>query len=216
MFSFIKTTIAGGLLLILPLVLIVVLIEKAIHLLKGPVQKVVPLFDGFSVFGATSVTFAAVLLLGLFCFLAGLLAKTRIATRVLQTLEDRLLGNLPGYQLLKDATARFAGLDDIEGAKVGMISEGEGFRFALVLESHGDWLLVYLPDGGPAGGTAGEVRAMPSSQVRITDIPWLSLLACLRRGGRGALELASACLEQERHTAAQAQDTLSVQRQGND
>lgn len=198
MFTFIKTTIAGGLLLILPLVLVFVLIEKAIHLLSGPVQKVVPLFSGFSVAGVTSVTLATVVLLALFCFLAGLLAKTAFASRALDTLESRLLGNLPGYQLLKDATARFAGMDDIEGAKVGMISEGEGFRFGLVLESCGDWLLVYLPDGGPAGGTAGEVRAMPRSQVRITDIPWLSLIACLRRGGRGTLELASMVLDENK------------------
>ncbi|MEF9897563.1 MAG: hypothetical protein RR736_01130 [Pseudomonas sp.] len=198
MFSFIKTTIAGGLLLILPLVLIFVLIEKAIHLLSGPVQKVVPLFSGFSVAGVTSVTLATVILLALFCFLAGLLAKTAIATRTLDTLETRLLGNLPGYQLLKDATARFAGLDDIEGARVGMISEGEGYRFGLVLESRGDWLLIYLPDGGPAGGTAGEVRAIPSTEVRLTDIPWLSLIGCLRRGGRGTLELAATLLEEDK------------------
>lgn len=35
MFKFIKTTVIGGLLFILPLVLIVVLIEKAIHLLRA-------------------------------------------------------------------------------------------------------------------------------------------------------------------------------------
>jgi len=205
MFSFIKTTIAGGLLLILPLVLVFILIEKAIHLLSGPVQKVVPLFSGFSVAGVTSVTLATVILLGLVCFLAGLLAKTAIASRALGTLENRLLGNLPGYQLLKDATARFAGLDDIEGARVGMISEGEGFRFGLVLESRGDWLLVYLPDGGPAGGTAGEVRAIPGSQVRITDIPWLSLIACLRRGGRGTLELAAMILDENEKQAVKSE-----------
>ena len=40
MFKFIKTTVVGGLLFILPLVLIVVLIEKAIHLLRGPVEVI--------------------------------------------------------------------------------------------------------------------------------------------------------------------------------
>lgn len=45
MFTFIKTTIAGGLLLILLLVLVFVVTEKAIHLLSSHVQKVVPLFS---------------------------------------------------------------------------------------------------------------------------------------------------------------------------
>jgi hypothetical protein len=133
---------------------------------------------------------AAVLLL-LFCFLAVLLAKTDTASRALQTLEDKLLGNLPGYQIMKDATARFAGMDNIEGAKVVMVIQDSGYRFGLALEAQNDWLLVYMPDDGPAGGAAGEVQMLLKDAVIITEIPWLSLLACLRRGGRGALELAA-------------------------
>ncbi|MDN6859371.1 hypothetical protein QO207_22485 [Pseudomonas sp. CAN2814] len=195
MFRFIKTTIAGGLLFILPLVLLFILIEKAIHLLSGPLQKVLPIFEGFSIAGATSVTVAAVFLLLLFCFLAGLLARTAVASRALQALEDKLLGNLPGYQLLKDATARFTGMENIEGARVVMVIQESGYRFGLSLEARGDWLLVYMPDGGPAGGTAGEVQTLTADAVVMTDIPWLSLLACLRRGGRGALELAAPYLD---------------------
>lgn len=58
-----------------------------------------------------------------------------------------------------------------------------------MLEAVDDWLTVYMPDGGPAGGTAGEVRLMPAAQVVITDVTWLPLVASLRRGGRGALAL---------------------------
>jgi len=189
MFRFVKTTIAGGLLFIFPLVVLFILIEKAIHLLRAPIEKIAPFLSSFTFLGGTAITLAAVVALGAICFFAGLLAKTKAAENTLHTLEDRLLGNLPGYQLIKDAASRFAGLENIEGAKVGMISEGEGFRLGLVLESRGAWVLIYLPDGGPAGGTAGEVRALPHDQVRLTDIPWLSLVACLRRGGRGTLDL---------------------------
>lgn len=42
MFKFIKTTVIGGLLFILPLVLIFV----AIHLLRGPMQKPLPMLEG--------------------------------------------------------------------------------------------------------------------------------------------------------------------------
>lgn len=200
MFRFIKTTIAGGLLFILPLVLLFILIEKAIHLLIGPVQKVLPFFAGFSIAGVTSVTVTAIALLLLCCFLAGLLAKTEAASRTLGALEDKLLGNLPGYQLVKDATARFAGMDNVDGAKVVMVIQDSGYRFGLALEARNDWLLVYMPDGGPAGGTAGEVQVLPVESVLITTIPWLSLLACLRRGGRGSLELAAPYLSEGAET----------------
>jgi len=49
-----------------------------------------------------------------------------------------------------------------------MVSEGGGFRQGLILETQGDWLLFYIPDGGPTGGTAGEVRAFPAVEVIVT------------------------------------------------
>lgn len=188
MFKFIKTTVIGGLLFILPLVLIFILIEKAIHLLRGPVQKLLPMFAGYDVAGVTLISLATLIGLIVLCFLAGLLARTSIAARAVEATENKVLSNLPGYQLLKDATSRFAGMESEDGSKVGMIAEGEGWRICLVLDGANDWVTVYMPDGGPAGGTAGEVRILPASEVVITDLPWLTLATGLRKGGRGLQE----------------------------
>ncbi|WP_166219368.1 hypothetical protein [Pseudomonas atagonensis] len=188
MFKFIKTTVIGGVLFILPLVLIVVLIEKAIHLLRGPVQKMLPMFEGRDVSGVTLIGVATLVGLIILCFLAGLLARTSVAARALEATEDKVLSNLPGYQLLKDATSRFAGMENADGSKVGMIAEGEGWRLCVVLETVDDWVTIFMPDGGPAGGTAGEVRLLPAAQVIVSDLPWLTLATGLRRGGRGLLE----------------------------
>lgn len=189
MYRFFKTTVVGGVLFILPLVLIFALVEKAIHLLRIPLGKLLPLFDSYDVAGITLISLAAAVGLIAMCFLAGLLAKTKMASSALETLEVRVLGNLPGYQLFKDMSTRMAGLDDDGSTKVGMIAEGDGWRLCLVLDAVGDWVTIYMPDGGPAGGTAGEVRLMPASQVVTTDVTWLPLVASLRRGGRGALEM---------------------------
>ncbi|CAE6920294.1 conserved protein of unknown function [Pseudomonas marincola] len=120
MLKFIKTTALGGLLFILPLLLIGLLIEKAIHLLQGPIHKLLPVFEQHAVAGITLFTLAA----------------------------------------------------------------------CLVLESHEYWSSVFIPDGGPAGCSAGAVRVMPTSELRITDVPWIKVLACLRHNGAGGLELA--------------------------
>lgn len=188
MFKFIKTTVIGGLLFILPLVLIFILIEKAIHLLRGPMQKLLPMFEGHDVAGVTVVTLATLVGLIVLCFLAGLLARTSAAARAIEATEDKVLSNLPGYQLLKDTTARFAGMEHADGTKVGMIAEEQGWRLCLVVDSVDDWLTVFMPDGGTSGGTAGEVRLLRASEVIMTDLSWLGLAAGLRRGGRGLLE----------------------------
>lgn len=197
MFKFIKTTVVGGVLFILPLMLIIVLIEKAIHLLSGPIHKILPMFEGYHVAGVTMISLATLLGLVLICFLAGLLAKTDAASNALTAIEEKVLGNLPGYQLFKDVSSRVAGVDKEDDTKVGMIEEGDGWRLCLVLETVGDWATIYMPDGGPAGGTAGEVRLMPTAQVVVTDVTWLPLLATLRRGGRGSLELVGPWLKKD-------------------
>ncbi|EJT84033.1 MULTISPECIES: hypothetical protein [Pseudomonas] len=119
MYRFIKTTIAGGIIFILPLLIIIILVEKAIHILRPLIQKVMPLFSGYTIVGGTTLTVMALLALAFICFFAGLLAKTTVAKRFLGALEDRILSNLPGYQLIKDATARFAGLDNMEAQRLG-------------------------------------------------------------------------------------------------
>lgn len=187
MFKFIKTTVIGGLLFILPLVLIVVLVEKAIHLLRGPVEKLLPMFKDYDVAGVTMISLATLIGLIVLCFLAGLLARTSLATRAMAATENKLLSNLPGYQLFKDTTARFAGLENEDGSKVGIIAEGDGWRPCLIVESLDDWLTIFMPDGGPAGGTSGEVRLVPASEVIVTELSWLTLATGLRRGGRGML-----------------------------
>lgn len=192
MFKFIKTTVAGGIVFILPLILILVLFEKALHLLHTAVAKVLPMFVEYSLAGVTLLSMTALLVLVLICFLAGLLARTELASGLIKAIEDKVLGQLPGYQLLKDATSRVAGIENLDGAHVGLICEDDGWLFCLVLEADsGGWMSVYVPDAGPSGPAGGDLRLVPVEMVRITSLEWLPVLACLRRGGRGALALAA-------------------------
>lgn len=191
MFRFIKITAAGGIVFIVPLLLIVILVEKAIRILEGPVLKLMPILAGKSVAGITLFTVVALIAIVLICFLAGLAAKTTPAKAFLRFLEENILGKVPGYQLLKEATSRVAGLEDLEGTRIGLISNDEGWLFCLVPEQENNgWLTVYIPDAGPSGATAGELKLFPAAKVRITGLACLPVLTCLRLGGRGALALA--------------------------
>jgi uncharacterized membrane protein len=190
MFKFIKTTVVGGLLFILPLVLIAVLIEKAIHLLSGPIHKLLPMFADYDVAGVALLSLVTLFSLILLCFVAGLLARTAPARRTLESIENNVLTKLPGYQLVKETAERFAGLENADGARIGLLKEDESWRICMVIEAAGDWVTIFIPDGGMAGVTAGEVRITPAADVVITDINWLPVVNGLKRGGRGLLELA--------------------------
>ncbi|MGX5218507.1 MULTISPECIES: hypothetical protein [Pseudomonas] len=190
MFKFLKTTALGGVLFILPLILIGVLIEKAVHLLRGPISKMLPVFDHHSVAGITALTITALLALLLLCFLAGLLAKTRAAKRVRDSIEDKLLDNVPGYRLIKDTMARMAGVEEEVNTQVGLYVDGDIVQFCLIVGSAPDWTSVFIPDGGSAGLTAGAVQIVPSAHVHPTELSWFEVLKCLKRNGHGSMELA--------------------------
>src|SRR5262245_27295675 len=98
---YLRLTISGGLLFLIPLVVLIVVISKALSLLN-PISK--PLadkltFENFSVIGiATSLS---VLFLLLICFIAGLLIRSRSAQRMKNKLEDNFLVYIPGYSYLR-------------------------------------------------------------------------------------------------------------------
>ncbi|UVE18426.1 hypothetical protein NVV93_03200 [Pseudomonas sp. LS44] len=191
MLRFIKTTVAGGLLFLLPLMLIVVLLEKAVHLLRPAVAKLLPMFPDHLVAGVTLFTLVTLLALLVVCFGAGLLAKTVLAKRLLGTLENYVLANLPGYQLAKDTATRMAGIEDAEGTSVGLYEEDGCYQFCLAMEppSNG-WMTIYLADAGPSGGTAGSLLMIPAERFQRTELSWLQVMNSMRRGGRGAVVLA--------------------------
>lgn len=91
MFRFVKTTAAGGIIFILPLLLILVLVERAVHILEGPALKLMPMIAGKSVAGITAFTLVALVAIVLICFLAGLVAKTQMAANRLSFLEESIL-----------------------------------------------------------------------------------------------------------------------------
>lgn len=201
MLKFLKTTALGGLLFILPLVLIGVLIEKAVHILRGPISKLMPLFDHHSVAGVTTLTLVALFILLIICFLAGLLAKTDAAKYIRDSIESKLLDNVPGYRLVKDTMARMAGLEEEIDTKVGLYLDGDMMQFCLIVDTKDNWTSIYLPDGGSAGLTAGAVQIVPSTQVHLTELSWLEVLKCLKHNGHGSLALAAPWLPEAQQIA---------------
>src|SRR5262245_43272621 len=98
---FLRTTIAGGVLFLVPVIVIVTILEKAFvlaHKIVAPIASHLPFQSIIGV--AINKVLAITLLVGV-CFLAGLLARTAMARRCVEWLETSLLSNIPGYEFMK-------------------------------------------------------------------------------------------------------------------
>ena len=85
--EFIKTTLIGGLLIVLPVYIAVLLILKALQGLVAAVKPITAAIPG-------SVKFEeilAILILAAICFIAGLIVRTRAGLRAKNVIERRVL-----------------------------------------------------------------------------------------------------------------------------
>ena len=93
--QFLKTTMIGGILFLVPFIILIAIIGKALSVmdkLAAPLARKLPID---SVAGVAVIDFLAIIIMVLICFLAGLAARTAPARRLVDSLETRVLSNIP-------------------------------------------------------------------------------------------------------------------------
>ena len=102
--KFILTTVLGGVLFLIPFVLVVVLLGKGFMIMRTIAEKVDMLLPWDSVAGLPIVDVLAVLFLISCCFIAGLVARSSWARDLRNRVDDLLLQLVPGYAWIKGMT----------------------------------------------------------------------------------------------------------------
>ena len=107
---FLRTTLVGGLLFLVPIVVLVIVLGKAftlVHQVVDPLAEHIPVH---SVIGLRTPMLLAIGVIVLFCFLAGFFARTALAQWILNGLETAVLSNVPGYEFFKGSDTTIYGL----------------------------------------------------------------------------------------------------------
>ena len=90
MLKFLKTTVLGGIVFLVPLVIFIVVLGKAVILVNQLATPIAATFPAQSVGGLAVVHIVALLLLVFICFLAGLAARTPAAARNRSTFRSEI------------------------------------------------------------------------------------------------------------------------------
>ena len=135
--DFLKTTIVGGVLFLLPLGLVLFILGYALRLATSvaqPISKALHLDQLGDLAGIGITTVVGVILLVLVSFAAGLIARTSIGGRISGWFEGSLLSALPQYQMLKSMTEGLAQIEADTGIKPALISIEDGWQIGYILE----------------------------------------------------------------------------------
>jgi hypothetical protein len=114
--KFIKTTAIGGLIFLIPIVVLTVILKKAYSIMLSVAEPLDRLIPVDAIGGVALSNLLAVLCIFVACFLTGLLAKSKTGKAIFNWIDAKLSLFFPGYTYLKSLTSSFT--DEIDGDKV--------------------------------------------------------------------------------------------------
>jgi len=184
-FRFIRTTIIGGILFLLPVVVLFIIFEKAhsiLSVIADPISRKI----SDSILGFDGSALISILLLILICFMGGLIFQSKKVKKVLQKLEDKVLIFIPGYSLMKSITADTLGEDVANKLIPVRVADGEDWLLGFLIEEGKNHSTVFLPDAPRYD--AGEIRILPTSSVFKLEISTDKFTKMIRSYGVGVVD----------------------------
>jgi len=168
-----------------PLVVAIVIVTKALEIanqILGPVASWIP---AKSLIGLKTPIFLALVLVLVFCFLAGLFAQTVLAGKIVSALEDKFLSNIPGYEFMKNVAQGILGVDPEHGYKPVLAHFEDSWQIAFLIERMADNRVTVFVPSAPHG-MSGLVYILKADQITPINLPAPAVLKSLGRLGVGS------------------------------
>ncbi|ELS04662.1 hypothetical protein Xen7305DRAFT_00043980 [Xenococcus sp. PCC 7305] len=181
--NFIEKTIIGGLFFLIPVVVAIAILGKALKIMKS---ISVPLSEALGADSVKDVLFVnslTVFCLIALCFIAGLFSSTPLGKKLFQALDAFLQKFIPGYTYLKNMTSEFDVNQSVSSFKPVLIRLDDQSQIAFEVErTETEQVVVFLP--GSPDPRSGTVILMDSDRVTPIDASFLSVSSTLKRFGR--------------------------------
>ena len=160
--EFSKTTLIGGVLVVVPTYITLLLLAKA---LAGVIAFVSPVTAQLPASHQFREVIAVVILICV-CFVAGLLLRTGPGLRTKNAVELNLLDRIPGYALIRGLAARAAGRKEGENFAVALVEIEDALVPAFVIETHDDGAYKVFVPSVPTP-VAGAIYILPKERVHL-------------------------------------------------
>lgn len=187
MLRFLKTTVLGGILFLVPILIFIAVIGKALELtnkIAAPLAQSLPVD---SIGDLALVQILAVAILIAFCFLAGLAARTTVAKKLINSLETNVLDKIPAYELLKTKTQSALTPEETKGLRPAMTRFDDSWQLVFEIERLADGKVVVFLPGSP-DPWSGSVCVVTDDRVTPLDLSVHAAANLMKRLGRGSTD----------------------------
>lgn len=181
--NFIKTTVIGGLVFLVPVVVIALVVVQAGEVMLAIAEPMAEVIPVESIGGIALANLMVAAILVIVCFLAGLLARTARARKLVESVETAVLQQIPGYSLVKGFSSAL-GPERTANMQPVLVFRGQTSRIGLEVErTDDDRVAVYFP--GSPNAWSGIVEIVAADQVSPLDKPITAVFAHAEGLGRG-------------------------------
>jgi len=183
--KFILTTVLGGVLFLIPFVVVIVLLSKGFMIMHSMAEKVHMFLPWDSVVGLPIVEVLAVLLLVGSCFISGLVAKSSWGRNIQTRIDNLLLQFVPGYAWIKGMTSAVNVEEDAALMKPVWIRLDDQYQVGFEVERCESGLVaVFLP--GAPDPRAGTLSYVASDRVDYLASNFYEVVKSFRKLGVGS------------------------------
>jgi len=183
--SFLKTTLIGGLIFLIPFVILVAVIGKALKVMIFFAKPLAQMLPFEAVAGIAVINILALLVMILLSFIAGLLARSAPGRRAFKWLDQKLMAIIPGYAFIKGFTGSMEEGEDKKVLVPVLIRLDDQSMIGFEVERLDNGLVaVYLP--GSPDTWSGTVAYMTEDRVEKLDTDFATASKTLRTLGRGS------------------------------
>jgi len=169
---FIQTTLFGGLLVITPLIVSLLLLRWGFNFLLDVIEPITMIIISTAKLNyLVSVTISVLIIFSL-CFLIGLFVKTKLGIFSYQYFEDNFLMRIPFYKIIKETIIQLFGTKKSLFRGVALVDLfGSGnLVTAFITDIHENGMYTVFVPSGPAP-TAGFVYHIKPEFLTIIDYP---------------------------------------------
>jgi uncharacterized membrane protein len=182
--NFIRITIAGGILFLIPVGVIVFIMAKTVKFLYDLSRPITARLPFRNVAGVGVNTLMSIVLLLLICFLAGIFMKTKLAKRIIQWLEDRVLVYVPGYSYLRARSTDWFSEEKTNTWKPASIFVDDNEVICFVIDETEDYCSIFLPSAPVP--SSGSICVREKEKVTFLPLNVAEAVTMIRQFGKGA------------------------------
>lgn len=188
--QFIRTTLLGGFLIVLPIVILLMVLNWMFQSVTNYIRPITNLLIQTARVNEFVASFFAMFFIILVFFLVGLIIKTELGKVSFAAFENKFLGKIFGYRIIKETVLQIFGEEKNVFKAVALVKlfGNETLMTAFVTDEHSDGSYTVFIPSGPAP-TAGFVYHVKAEQITIVDIPVDQALRTILSLGAGSKKI---------------------------